>query len=101
MIFNLELELADETAEALVAHLASLQRPARVDPATHSVVIEPRYAPGMELEQWTGEVLAMNIAGTLRDNPTPTMLEHRKAMQEAEQRLQQAIAPTVRAKKPA
>ena len=101
MIFNLELELADETAEALVGHLAALQRPPRVDPATHSVVIEPRYAPGIELEQWAGEVLAMNISSTLSDNPTPAMLEHRKTIQEAEEKLQQAIAPTIRAKKPA
>lgn len=96
MKLELEIELDDAVAEHLKSHLAGMQKQPRLDPATRTVIIEPRYTPGMEIEQFAGEALAANINNTLRDNPTAAMLEHRQAIQESESRMRAMLAPTIR-----
>jgi hypothetical protein len=99
MKIELELELTDELAAHLTAHLAEARKPPRQDAATGSVIIESRYARGMEIEQWAGEVLNANIADTLRNNPSPSMLEHRRRITVLEEGMRGALGTVVRARR--
>jgi hypothetical protein len=95
MKLEIDIELDDAVAEHLRTHLATMQKPPKLDQVTRTVVIEPRYTPGMEIEQFAGEAITANINATLRDNPTPAMQEHRQAIQAREQQLNEMLAPRV------
>lgn len=95
MKLAIELELADSTAAHLIAHLSGLRKPPRMDLDTKIITVEPQFAAGRELEEWAAQVLGMNIANTLRDNPTPTMVEQRKQVEAIEEQLRRDLVPLV------